>query len=184
MPVKGSPTPYRTSRLICSLGENLSELLQTYHLSNIESWARALREKAWQSRSAHAVRSSRLGRIGQDHARGMGALRAQVVDRGGQTPAAPQRAGDCARQQASPHCLGCSPQGTRLRVRQDQCDFGPSRLIIAPCSGPSRRGLETLAQAAASSRRPALTAPARDAPVHPQAGTKERPLGTNKGTDR
>jgi hypothetical protein len=28
----------------------------------------------------------------------------------------------------------------------------------------------------------ALTAPARGAPVHPQAGTKERPQGANKGT--
>jgi hypothetical protein len=49
---------------------------------------------------------------------------------------------------------------------------------------PSRRGLETPAQAASLSRRPALTAPARGAPVHPQAGTKERPPGTNKGTHR
>jgi hypothetical protein len=31
-------------------------------------------------------------------------------------------------------------------------------------------------------RRPALTVPARDAPEHVQAGTKERPHGTNKGT--
>jgi hypothetical protein len=31
-------------------------------------------------------------------------------------------------------------------------------------------------------RRPALTAPARDAPEHARAGTKEQPYGTNKGT--
>jgi hypothetical protein len=31
-------------------------------------------------------------------------------------------------------------------------------------------------------RRPALTAPGRDAPEHAQAGTKQRPYGTNKGT--
>ena len=30
----------------------------------------------------------------------------------------------------------------------------------------------------------ALTAPARGASLHPQVGTKERPLGTNKGTGR
>jgi hypothetical protein len=83
---------------------------------------------------------------------------------------------------AKPHRLGGSPQGTRLRVRQDQCV--PTCLILAPCSGPSRHGLETLAQVANSSRRPALTAPARGAPAYPQAGTKERPLGTNKGTAR
>ena len=75
-------------------------------------------------------------------------------------------------------------KGTRLRVRQDQCDSAPTCLILAPRSGPSRRGLETLAQVEKSSRRPALTAPARGAPLHPQAGTKERPPGTNKGTAR
>ena len=47
---------------------------------------------------------------------------------------APQRAGDCARQQAGPHRLGGSPQGARFRVRQDQCD-APACLILAPCSG-------------------------------------------------
>ena len=48
----------------------------------------------------------------------------------------------------------------------------PTCLILAPCSGPSRRGLETLAQVARSSRRPALTAPARGAPAAP-AGRDE-----------
>jgi hypothetical protein len=38
------------------------------------------------------------------------------------------------------------------------------------------------AQVARPSRRPALTVLARGAPAHPQAGTKERPPGTNKGT--
>src|SRR5262245_14774706 len=37
------------------------------------------------------------------------ALWPQVVDRGSQTTAAPQRAGDCARQQTRPHRLGGSP---------------------------------------------------------------------------
>jgi hypothetical protein len=69
-----------------------------------------------------------------------------------------------------------------LSRRHEQCNSVPICLILAPCSGPSRRGLQTLAQVARLSRRPALTAPARGAPVHPQAGTKERPPGTNKGT--
>ena len=71
-------------------------------------------------------------------------------------------------------------RGPRFRVRQDQCV--PTCLIVAPCSGPSRRGLQTLAQVATLSRRPALTALARGAPLHPQAGTKERAPGANKGT--
>src|SRR3974377_395256 len=44
-----------------------------------------------------------------------------------------------------------------------------SALAGAPGSRPSRRGLKTLAQAATSSRRLALTVSARGAPVHPQA---------------
>ena len=36
--------------------------------------------------------------------------------------------------------------------------------------------------AASQARRPALTAPARDAIDALRAGTKERPLGSNKGT--
>src|SRR6516162_6131499 len=77
-----------------------------------------------------------------------------------------------ARQQARPYRLGGSPQGPRFRVRQDQ--WVPTCLIVAPCSGPSRRGLQTLAQVATLSRRPALTALARGAPLLAQAGTKER----------
>jgi Transposase IS116/IS110/IS902 family len=46
--------------------------------------------------------------------------RYQVVDRGRKQAPTPQRAGDCARQQARPHRLGGSSQGARLRVRQDQ----------------------------------------------------------------
>ena len=53
---------------------------------------------------------------------------------------------------------------------------------LAPCSGPSRRGLATLAREARQARRPTLTVPARGAPLPPQFGTKERPPGTNKGT--
>ncbi len=58
----------------------------------------------------------------------------------------------------------------------------PTRLILAPCSGPSRCGLATLARQARQARRPTLTVPACGAPLHPQAGTKERLPGTNKGT--
>jgi transposase len=47
---------------------------------------------------------------------------------------------------------------------------------------PSRRGLAKLQQTTSSPRRPALTAPARGAPVRPQAGTKERSQRANKGT--
>jgi hypothetical protein len=54
--------------------------------------------------------------------------------------------------------------------------------MLAPCSVPSRRGLAMLEQVAGDARRPALTAPARGAPAHPQVGTKERPQGANKGT--
>ncbi len=45
--------------------------------------------QARQSLSAHAVRSGRLGRVGQSWARGVGALRAQIVDRGGEAAPAP-----------------------------------------------------------------------------------------------
>ena len=138
--------------------------------------------EAWQSLSTQAVCSGRLGGVGQGQATAVGTLWPQILDRGRQEAPAPQRAGDRARQQARPHCLGGSPQRPRLRVRQDQC--APTCLIVAPCSGPSRRGLEMLTEAATLSRRPALTALARGAPVHLQAGTKERPPGANKGTER
>jgi hypothetical protein len=53
-------------------------------------------------------------------------------------------------------------------------------LILAPCSAPSRRGLATPEPAASQARRPALTAPARDAIDVLRAGTKERPLARTK----
>ena len=55
-----------------------------------------------------------------DQARGMGALRAQIVDRGGQATPAPQRAGDRARQQARPHRLGVLHKGRAFEARVDQ----------------------------------------------------------------
>ena len=56
----------------------------------------------------------------------------------------------------------------------------PTRLILAPCSARSRRSLATPEPAASQARRPALTAPARDAIDVLRAGTKERPLARTK----
>ncbi len=50
----------------------------------------------------------------------LGAVRAQVLDRGGQEAPAPQRAGDRARQQAGPHRLGGAGQGPQLRGDEEQ----------------------------------------------------------------
>jgi hypothetical protein len=46
-----------------------------------------------------------LGRVGQGRTKALGALWAQVVDRGGEEATAPQRPCHRARQQARPHCL-------------------------------------------------------------------------------
>jgi len=76
----------------------------------------------------------------------------------------PQRAGDRARQQACPDRLGGAGQRTRLRADEDRrCRRRPTRVILAPCSARSRLGLATPEPAASQARRPALTAPARDA---------------------
>ena len=97
--------------------------------------------KARQSLSARPVRSGRLGRAGQARAKAVGTPWAQILDRSGEEATTPQCARHCARQQARPHRVGGSQQGARLRVRQDRCGGVPSSLILAPCSGPSRRGL-------------------------------------------
>jgi transposase len=98
--------------------------------------------KARQSLSARPVRSGGLGCVGQARAKALAALWTQVVDRGGEEATASQRARHCAGQQARPHRLGGSQQGARLRVRQDhRCDGVPTSVILAPCSGLSRRGL-------------------------------------------
>src|SRR5438046_1773549 len=88
---------------------------------------------ARQSLPARAVRASRVGCAGQGQV--LGALWPQILDRSRQETIAPQRAGDCARQQARPDRLGGSQQGTRLRVRQDGGDGVPACLILAPCKG-------------------------------------------------
>jgi len=113
----------------------------------------------------------------------VGPIWPHIVDRGSQTTAAPQRVGD-ARQQARSHPLGGSPQGTRFRVRQEQCNSVPICLILAPCSDPSRRGLETLAQVASLSRRPALTAPCARRVCAPAGRDEGTAPGANKGTVR
>ena len=60
-----------------------------------------------------------------------------------------------------------------LRADEDRrCRRRPTRVILAPCSALSRRGLATPEPAASQARRPALTAPARDAIDVLRAGTK------------
>ena len=60
--------------------------------------------QAWQSLLARSVRAGGMGCAGQD--KGLGTLRAQILDRSRQEAVAPQRAGDRARQQTCPHRLG------------------------------------------------------------------------------
>lgn len=75
--------------------------------------------------------------------------------------------------------------GPRCLCRYDQtgrqiADPTPPRL--APCSTPSRRGLETPASAARTARRPALTASRHEANGKPRVGTKKRASRSNKET--
>jgi len=59
----------------------------------------------------------------------------------------------------------------------------PARPSLAPRSAASRRGLLTQAAAATAARRPALTRPAREAPLKARAGTEKRAKGrTEKRT--
>ena len=53
---------------------------------------------------------------------------------------------------------------------------------VPPCSGLSRRGLETTERAARSERRPALTAPVRAGVHHVWVGAKKRDSKSNKET--
>src|ERR1700688_2737885 len=73
--------------------------------------------KARQSLPARSVCAGGMGCAGQD--KGLGTLWAQILDRSRQEAVAPQRAGDCARQQARPHRLGGSSQRARLRAGED-----------------------------------------------------------------
>jgi hypothetical protein len=58
----------------------------------------------------------------------------------------------------------------------------PTRPSLAPCSTPSRRGLEAPAPAARPPRRPALTASRHEASRKPRVGTKKRGFRSNKET--
>ena len=57
-------------------------------------------------------------------------------------------------------------------MHQEGYDGAPVGLNVAPCSGPSRRGLETPGREASSARRPALTAPCARR-LHTAAGRDE-----------
>ena len=60
----------------------------------------------------------------------------------------------------------------------------PTPQSLAPCSPPSRRGLETSAPPAPTSRRPALTAARHEANAKPRVGTKKRASRSTKETRR
>src|SRR6516162_7884492 len=62
-------------------------------------------------------------------------------------------------------------------MREHARHFVPTCMTVAPCSEPSRPS-----PVGGRRGRPVLTAPARGALQLLQAGTKERPYGTNKGT--
>jgi hypothetical protein len=83
---------------------------------------------------------------------------------------------DCGLQAAGPRDL---PTRSLNQTRPD-----PKTARAAPIQSvtpPLRQFLAKMRTAA--SRRPALTALARGAPAHLQAGTKQRPPGANKGTE-
>src|SRR5712672_3080628 len=58
----------------------------------------------------------------------------------------------------------------------------PTTTSVPPCSGPSRRGLETTERAARLERRPTLTAPARAGLHDVWVGAKKRDSKSNKET--
>ena len=58
----------------------------------------------------------------------------------------------------------------------------PTTTSVPPCSGLSRRGLETTEREARAERRPALTAPVRAGVQHVWVGAKKRAAKSNKET--
>ncbi len=83
----------------------------------------------------------------------------------------------------------CDPADTRLRheslVPRQRAPLGrviPTTTSVPPCSGLSRRGLETMEREASAERRPALTAPARAGFQHVWVGAKKRDSKSNKET--
>lgn len=76
-----------------------------------------------------------------------------------------------------PRCLArYDAQGRQLAA--------PTSSSLAPCSPPSRRGLDTPAHAASAARRPALTAARHEAQSKLRVGTKKRASRSNKETSR
>ena len=127
--------------------------------------------QARQSLPARSVRAGGLGRA--DQAEELGAPWAQALDRGRQEAAAPQRAGDCTRQQARPHRLERSRPAAATSSEEDDerspNPHDPRAVLGAVKARPGIARAEVR-----PSRRPALTAPARVAVDDAQAGTKER----------
>jgi len=71
---------------------------------------------------------------------------------------------------------------SRARQRTPLGRVIPTTSSVPPCSGLSRRGLETTEQVASVERRPALTAPARAGLQHMWVGAKKRDFKSNKET--
>ena len=88
------------------------------------------------------------------------------------------------------HGLGHNdPPDTRLRreplVPRQRAPLEhviPTTPSVPPCSGLSRRGLETAERVASVERRPALTAPVRAGLQHMWVGAKKRDFKSNKET--
>jgi transposase len=77
--------------------------------------------------------------------------------------------------------------GPRCLVRYDAQGrqiAAPTAFSLAPCSPPSRRGLDTPTLVAPPARRPALTAARHEANGKPRVGTKKRAPRSNKETAR
>jgi hypothetical protein len=75
--------------------------------------------------------------------------------------------------------------GPRCLCRYDQAGRQidtPTQPSLAPCSTPSRRGLQASVRAAPAARRPALTASRHAADGKPWVGTKKRASRSNKET--
>jgi hypothetical protein len=75
--------------------------------------------------------------------------------------------------------------GPRCLCRYDHAGrqiAAPTQPILAPCSTPSRRGLQAPVHAAPAARRPALTASRHEAHANPRVGTKKRAFRSNKET--
>ena len=77
--------------------------------------------------------------------------------------------------------------GPRCLCRYDQAGrqiAAPTQPSLAPCSTPSRRGLQAPVRAAPTARRPALTASRHEANGKAWVGTKKRASRSNKETGR